>query len=366
MKCVIAAPFIPISSQLASHRAAQGIIYADILKQYHCDNIHVSLSRPSIQGDSAKEENKKEDFNKYDRLYIYHGNDRKADCTDLNFFGGTKNFPHAYNIRNISKFKGEVYSLHYDMPDYAQMLKNKLDGHLFREGNLDSVVKEFLEVDIENLKKMQERAITLEPIGPWDKLVMGDSHAICMYRPGWNVNSVPFKTLHGALKQGLNSFINMSNVKHVEYYFGNIDIRHHICRFEDIKSTINILVEKYINQVNELNMETKAIYELLPIENESRSIPKSGWYEKTPFYGSWSQRNDARLYFKEKLINMSQGTGITIKEWITPEFYNSIGEMDFKVMEKPKSVHLSREYYPYWQGLEYNKIEKISLESFFS
>jgi len=35
-------------------------------------------------------------------------------------------------------------------------------------------------------------------------------------------------------------------------------------------------------------------------------------------------------------------------------------------MEKPKSVHLSRKYYPYWQGLEYNGIKKTNLEDFFS
>mgnify|MGYP001984252884 CR=1 FL=1 len=40
------------------------------------------------------------------------------------------------------------------------------------------------------------------------------------------------------------------------------------------------------------------------------------------------------------------------------------GELDFEYMEKPKSIHLSREFYPYWNGIE--KIEdKNSLEAFF-
>ena len=178
MKAVIAAPFIPMSFQVASHRAAQGLIYADLLKHYHCDDISVSLSRPSVQGEGAKEANKTEDFNQYDRLYIYHGNDRKADSKDLNFFGGTRNFPHAYNIRNISRFKGEVYSLEYDMPDYATMLEGKFAGHERKDGTLDTMVPEFREVDIENLRAMQERAITIKPQHPtWDGLVIGDSHA---------------------------------------------------------------------------------------------------------------------------------------------------------------------------------------------
>jgi hypothetical protein len=37
---------------------------------------------------------------------------------------------------------------------------------------------------------------------------------------------------------------------------------------------------------------------------------------------------------------------------------NPAGELDFKYMEKPKSVHLSREFYPHWQGWEYNGLEQ--------
>jgi|GEM_PF-821657 len=364
MKSVIAAPFIPISFQLASHRAAQGVIYADLLKQSrHCDDITVSLSRPSVQGEKAKEENKTEDFNKYDRLYMYHGNDRKADSTDLNFFGGVREFPHAYNIRNISWFKGEVYSIDYNMPDYATMLENKLN-HFENKHGKEGIIKEFLEVDVANLREMQKRAIVIKPKGPWDKLVVGDSHAICMYRPGWNINSVPYKTLHGALEMGLESFIE-PGINHVEFYFGNIDIRHHICRFDDMKAAVNNLVDRYVKQVSEMKYETKAIYELLPIENTRRNIPKSGHYNGTSYYGSWENRDTARKYFKERLCISTKGTDIKIKEWITPEFYNAEGEMDFKVMEKPKSVHISREYYPYWQGLEYNGIERSTLEDLF-
>ena len=44
MRSVIAAPFIPISFQTHSHRAAQGVIYADILKQSgHCDDIDINI-----------------------------------------------------------------------------------------------------------------------------------------------------------------------------------------------------------------------------------------------------------------------------------------------------------------------------------
>ena len=35
--------------------------------------------------------------------------------------------------------------------------------------------------------------------------------------------------------------------------------------------------------------------------------------------------------------------------------------IDFKYMEKPKSIHLSREFYPYWNG-----IKQAGLEEFFT
>jgi hypothetical protein len=368
MKSAMASPFVPISFQLPNHRAAQGVIYADMISHYlDVGEMKIIMSKSSVQGAAAKEAAKQEDFNQYDNLYIYHGNDRKEGATDINFFGGTKGFPHAYNIRNISRFKGQVYSLEYDMPDYASMLEYKLNAMKAKEGNLDSVVPEFREVDLDNLREMQKNAITIKPQHPtWDRMVIGDSHAISMYRPGYNVNSVQFKTLYGALEMGLESFINRDNVKHIECYFGNIDIRHHLCRQDDTKQAIRTLVDRYVEAVDSLDMESKVICELLPIENERRNLPKSGMYKGTKFFGSWAERNDARLYFKEYAMSKVQGTDVQFKEWITPHFYNGIGELDFKAMESPKSVHLSREFYPHWQGKEYNDIEENTIEDFFS
>jgi len=366
VKTVLAAPFIPCSFQMTSHRAAQGAIYADLLKSMGLPHIDVAMSTPSVQGDSAIEANKTKDFNVYDHMYMYHGNDWQGQ-EGINLFGGVRNFPHAYNTRNISRFKGDVYSIHWPMPDYATMLENKIAGYVRKHGTTDGIVKEFLEVDFDNLRAMQSRAKIIEPFGPWQNIVIGDSHAICMYRPGWNVNSVPFKTLHGALNVGLDSFMpKLKTIKNVEFYFGNIDVRHHLCRFDDPIKAVEDLVDRYIDAVDKLQYETKAIYELLPIENERRNIPKSGHYEGTPFFGSQAERNAVRLHFKEYAMKKVQSTSVVFKEWITPVFYNELGEMDFKVMERPKSVHLSREHYPYWQGAEYNNSKKSTLEYFFS
>lgn len=176
-----------------------------------------------------------------------------------------------------------------------------------------------------------------------------------MYRPGWTVNSVPFKTLNGALNEGLESFIKIETEGPVEFYFGNIDIRHHVCRLEGgWEKSVKDLAERYVTEVNNLSVPGR-IYELLPIENETRKIPKSGFYNGQPFHGTWEERNNARKLFNE--IIHDSGLGI---KW-TNYLLNKKGELDFDYMEKPQSIHLSRKYYPYWTGIE----ETNTLEEFF-
>ena len=333
MKNIINCPFIPIAKRAASHRGAQGVIYGDMIKEKygHCDI--------NYGGEI-------EDHNNYDALWVYHGNDWSGG---INMFGGVYGFPYVKNTVNFSKFKGKVYSIGMDFPPYHQMVQSKL------ESAKKDVQPEWNEVDLENLERMFEEAERVDYPNQTKKLVVGDSHSICMYRPGWTVNSVPFKTLNGALNEGLKSFINIETEGSVEFYFGNIDIRHHVCRLEGgWEKNVKDLAERYVEEVKNLSVPGR-IYELLPIENESRKIPKSGFYNGKPFNGTWEERNSARKLFNE--IIHDSGLGI---QW-TKYLLNKKSELDFDYMEKPQSIHLSREYYPYWNGMEATN----TLEDFF-
>lgn len=346
MKAILNCPFIPIASRVASHRGAQGAIYADMIRQSGYE-VDVNWS------------GKIEDHNKYDVMFVYHGNDWQGT---VNIFGGVQGFPYAFNTRNFSKFKGQVYSLAVDFPPYHEFIRDRIQGAKARDVDIQ---QEFLDVDLANLERMYKTAITVKYPFITDKVVIGDSHSICMYRPGWTVNSVPFKTLHGALKTGLQKFVEdvtpLQDVNAVECYFGNIDIRHHVCRIgNDYKKNVDVLVGEYVRQVEALPVKDVAIYELLPIEDESRKLPKSGYFEGKPFWGSWAQRNEARLYFREKLEETV--TRAKVIRW-TDYLLNKYGQLDFEHMEKPKSIHLSRGSYPHWQG-ESAK-ETSSLEDFF-
>ena len=344
MKAIINCPFIPFASRIASHRAAQGAIYADMLKQTGVD-VEVNWS------------GKIEDHNQYDAMYVYHGNDWSGG---MNLFGGVQGFPYAFNTRNFSQFKGKVYSLAIDFPPYHQMIANKIKT---AQDQSKPVQPEWLAVDLVNLERMFNTATTIKHIHVTDKIVIGDSHAICMYRPGWTVNSTPFKTLNGALTTGLDKFIEeygpVESFKSFEAYFGNIDIRHHVCRIQgDPVQNARNLANRYLQAVEALPIKDVAIYELLPIEDESRKLPKSGYYKGKPFSGTWEQRNECRLAFRDELEK--NATRARIIRW-TDYLLNKTGQLSFDHMEKPQSIHLSRGSYPHWTGEE----KVTSLEDFF-
>ena len=339
MTSLLTAPFTHISNNIASHRAAQGMIYADMIEE---SGKQVKVNKT---GDIAP------DYNAYTEMYVYHGNDWGGT---LNLFGGMKNYGSIDNLIAYSNFIGTVYSMGIEHPLYSEMILKRMTGDSHPDWH---------KVNWDNLKKIENDATRINRLIDHPNIVAGDSHAICMYRRGWNCNSVPFKTLHGAINQGLETFLYKQNPQKVEFYFGNIDIRHHICRQDNPQRATEELAERYIEQLNRVakNVDSVGVYELLPIENESRLLPKTGHYKGAPFYGSWELRNECRQIFKQSLLKMCQGK-VHLIEWVD-NLVNSNNELDFQHMEKPKSVHLSRGSYPHWKGFPETKL--LTIEDFF-
>jgi hypothetical protein len=346
MKTLITSPFTPVSSNIHSHRAAQAAIYAEQISVENGGLVHLDRTG-----------NIHDDINSFDSIYVYHGNDWFGS---LNLFGGMKNYGNIDNLIRFSKIEKtkKVYSLWIDHPKYSEMLEPRLNGEIHPDWH---------KVDWENLKYIENNAITIREIEIVNRAVAGDSHAICMYRPGWFVNSVPFKTLHGALKEGLQTFIQPHH-EIAEFYFGNIDVRHHLCRQPDPEMATRDLANRYYTQLSQLDLAKVYAYELLPIEHESRVLPKTGYYKGTPFYGSWEDRNRCRLIFKDEMRKLCARGSVNFIEWVDP-LLNDRGELDFECMEKPKSVHLSRNSYPHWQGRKWSGLSEnkpATLEDFFT
>jgi hypothetical protein len=342
MKTLVTSPFTHISSNIHSHRAAQAAIYANQLEESGYD---VHLDRT---GDIHP------DLHSFKEIFVYHGNDWGGS---LNLFGGMKNYGNIDNLIRYSRFMGTVYSLWIDHPKYSEMLEPRMKGDFHPDWH---------KVDWDNLKRIEQTAITIKAIKPTNKVVAGDSHAICMYRPGWQVNSVPFKTLHGALKEGLSTFIQPHH-EIAEFYFGNIDVRHHLMRQPNPEQATRDLANRYYEQLSQLDLAKVYAYELLPIENESRALPKTGYYKGTPFYGDWASRETIRLIFKDEMKKLCAQGSVNFIEWVD-YLMNDKGELDFEHMEKPKSVHLSRNSYPHWQGRKWSGLAEnkpATLKDFF-
>ena len=330
MNVLITTPMAPISERISSHRAAQAAIYADQLR-YTGHDVTVNYG------------GKIEDYNDFECVAVYHGNDWGGT---VNLFGGVKQYGSIDQIVRLSKFTGKVLSLVIDFPKYSEMIKPRVDKEPASHPDWKSV-------DWTNLAQIETFATVINPNNELSstQLAFGDSHAISMYRPGWKVNSVPFKTLHGALDMGLESFVpdNALVYFELEVYFGNIDIRHHLLRQPDPIKATQALVAEYVKQCQDLSEKHNAevtIWEPLPIENESRKLPKTGYYKDTPFYGSWNERNEIRKIFVRELEENVKGN-VRIFKWVS-KLMNHKEELDFACMEKPQSVHLSREFYPHW------------------
>ena len=339
MKKVLVTGLGPISNKIHSHKAAQGIIYADQLKHADMD-VTINLVNNKIY-----------DYSPYDEVYVYHGSDWGGS---LNLFGGIQAYTNTDFVKALSEYKGTVKSILIEFPDYAKLFQDRLT-----KANLT------WDVNWDNLASMTNAEV-VDPnqVRSYKNVSFGDSHAISMYRPGWENISVPFSTLHGSINRGFDTFLSKdASYDYIETYFGNIDIRHHLCRFDDPILEAQKLAKRYINEINKIgdiyNAEVK-VWEPLPIENESRKVPKTGWYKGTPFYGTWQQRTDVRNAFIAALH-------CDVYRW-TQNLVNEKGELDFAHMEKPQSIHLSRAAYPHWTGREWtdDKVEETStLDSFF-
>ena len=237
---------------------------------------------------------------------------------------------YAEKINALNNFKGRIITFH-DKVDYNHFVENK---------KLDATFTKTIEHYNSNSVSK--------------KLVIGDSHSVSVFQPGYAISRNDGKTMYGALKQGLSSFIH-KDTEELVVYFGNIDIRHHILRHKEWTTIVNDMVNDLILQLNDLNLKKVTFVEALLIEDESRIIPKSGFYKGTPFYGSYKKRDHVRSHFNMILSLMSNTLNCEyeIIDWnhlySNPDLYDFNQEhiLDFKHMEGKKSFHLRPESYKY-------------------
>ncbi|MEM4261309.1 MAG: hypothetical protein QXG00_08750, partial [Candidatus Woesearchaeota archaeon] len=143
----------------------------------------------------------------------------------------------------------------------------------------------------------------------------------------------------------------INNLTHITCYYGNIDIRHHLCREDNPKQKLTSLLNEYEKQIKELNIPNVELVAPLPIEDESRRLPKTGYFKGSPFYGSREQRQELQKEMQNQLSEICLKNKWSLFTW-PEEWYQLDGITFMKTyMESPKSVHLAPCYhrYNYWK-----------------
>jgi len=254
----------------------------------------------------------------YDLLYV---------CEGVNFVEGSFNVPggpqplHTEKMKAIAEFKGELrYSNSiFDFNKFNQRLK--VEG-TFPETNTISWYNTFLAHGLVSRKG-----------------VVGDSHALSVWKPGHSLDFTAGRTLHGFLKRETVEEIN-SRFDEVILYFGNIDLRFHLMRQENPQQATADLFNRYVEFAKQLKKAT--LVELLPVEHESRKIPGTGLYKKQSFFGTREERMQVREIANE-IINNS---GLEVIQWPS-EWIDSDGTKMLDILEMKQSVHLRPKQYPY-------------------
>jgi hypothetical protein len=254
----------------------------------------------------------------YDLLYI---------CEGVNFVAGSFNVPggpqplHTEKMKAIAEFKGELrYSNSiFDFNKFNQRLKIEAT---FPETHRVSFYNTFLAHGLESRKA-----------------VIGDSHALSVWKPQHTLDFTAGRTLHGFLKRESVEHIN-NRFDEVTLYFGNIDLRFHLMRQENPQQATADLFNRYVEFAKQLKKAT--LVELLPVEHESRKIPGTGLYKKQPFFGTREERMQVREIANE-IINNS---GLEVIQWPS-EWIDADGTKMLDILEMKQSVHLRPKHYPY-------------------
>lgn len=257
----------------------------------------------------------KDNWIDYDEFLICHGPNYKP--SSYNIIGGVtdsliKRINKLHEIQTCGK---KIYTIDdFDVNDFLEKrIPTFKDKYFFNN---------FLKVEI------QERS----------NLILGDSHSISAWpNDNYTIKRNDGKTLYGFLKNP-KKYFNRSKYDDVILYFGNIDIRFHLARMVNPKAACLELVKRYIDfcMVNECRAVS-----LLPVESETRKIPKSGMYKGSPFFGSRDLRTELVEIFNLELKYWLKGNCLTWPEY----WYNNIDFYESEVMESRQSVHLRPKYY---------------------
>lgn len=262
----------------------------------------------------------KDDWNKYPEIILSEGINYKEG--KFNFFGGVQEGFYT-RLEKLNNYSGNVFCIN-EMIDYNIVCKKR---------------KELKGLSCNKIPKI----IYTKDVS--QKLILGDSHSVSVFKYGYAIDRHDGKTLNGFLKIGLNNYLN-DNIKELVFYAGNIDIRFHIHRFGGRKVVVNLIKRLFI-QLENLKLDKITLVSLLPIEDESRKIPGTGLYKDKPFFGTKEERTYYVKEFNSLLKRGCDHYGYDLIEWN----FDYDNGLSFDDMESRQSVHLRPKSYKFLNEL---------------
>lgn len=269
----------------------------------------------------------------------------------LNLFGGLdeKVFKRLQEIKN---YTGDLYSWRNPIPSVVS-----LSGRRNNASTCQAFKEQAGETFLEDVQERLNFTQVFDHAYRTDSLLIGDSHTPSVWHPTQMIERQDGRTLYGSTRNNTVSRIVKSfdhQIRSVQIHMSSIDIRHHVCRQLDPEGSVYEMLTKLGNELVDLKNQCKIDHVILTqtvgIEDESRELPKTGYYKGTAFFGDWERRNMVRDYFNEKIKEMAYMNNKPGSfEWIVVEFpeyfFDKSGKLRFDVMERPGSVHLSPEFY---------------------
>lgn len=253
----------------------------------------------------------KDDWSKYDTFVINEGLNYRYG--KYNFFGGIS----LATMKKLEKYKDLISENQFcfnEKVDYRDVCDTrKTLNHIKLHSNTPEI---------------------LQTYGSFtNKHIVGDSHSVSVYKPGYGINRIDGKTLYGFMRDPFKYF-DPELGQHI-FYFGNIDVRFHLGRRNHPIYSTETLAMKYAEFCNLVDARPVC---LLPIEFESRRIPKSGMYNNRPYFGTRDLRRKLVDVFNSILMTETDAL-----EW--PQgWYEE--EYNFEQhMEARQSVHLAPHSY---------------------
>ena len=261
-----------------------------------------------------------------DILYLDHG---------VNFGGGINLFG-GFNDKlkeSIDNFllADKIFSLDIDMPEYGNMLAKRKDV-----------------IDKAWCARVQDKcnqAITLLSTDlNTDWLTIGDSHSAAFAPEGSMIIKTNGLTLAGQIRKKFDYITDhmakCNNLQGITLVFGNIDIRHHLCRLGFSYYACRDMWIDFKRFGDSLPIQVEYAVPW-PIEFEGRKLPKTGYYKDKPFHGSLYERQEVLKNIIEIMDEQNMNNIMYPRDWLDmdPEIYAK------EKMENMSSVHISPECY---------------------